>query len=75
MKIKKQKCFGMCGCDTNNLCTNCNSSYFIGYDNPQSISSGLFSSTAPDTDGTICSTNFQYIDVRFIIVFDFFKFI
>ena len=64
LNLKITKCFGMCGCSatTNGQCINCNSTYFLGYDNPQSISP--LSPIAPDTDGTNCSINNEYIDVR-----------
>ena len=53
----------MCGCNStkNGQCKNCNSSHFIGYDNPKSIS--LFPSIAPNTNGATCSNNTEYTDV------------
>ena len=55
----------MCGCNvtTNGRCKNCNSPYFIGYDNTGSIKSSSFSSSPPNSDGAICSIITAYIDV------------
>ena len=68
----------MCGCSatTNGQCINCNSSYFIGYDNPtgiqvyyyssSSISSSSLPTTAPSTNGASCSITTEYTDVSTI---------
>ncbi len=54
----------MCGCSstTNGKCKNCNSPYFHGYDNPQSIL--LLLQNAPNSDGLNCTINTQYVDVN-----------
>ena len=63
-----KKCFGVCGCCASGQCINCNSSYFIGYDNQLSISSWPILTTAPNSNGAICSTNTEYTDVSKINV-------
>ena len=59
----------MCGCSatTNGQCKNCNSSSFLGYDNPQNISP--LSSIAPGSDGTNCSLKTEYVDVNKKVLF------
>ena len=53
----------MCDCSstTNVQCKNCNSSHFLGYDNPQSISP--LSPISPNSDGLNCTINTEYVDV------------
>jgi len=56
----------VCGCGSNGQCKNCNSSQFIGFDDPKDLQ--LFpinlKSQAPGTNEANCSINTQYTDVR-----------
>ena len=55
----------MCGCSatTNGQCKNCNSSYFLGYDNLKGVSYKPLATNAPNTNGINCTSNTEYTDV------------
>jgi len=55
----------MCGCSatTNGRCINCNSSYFLGYENLKGVSNQPLATNAPNTNGINCTSNTEYTDV------------
>jgi hypothetical protein len=50
--IFNTKCFGLCGCDENDKCTNCNAPYFLGYVNPKEVQSLFPNSLISQAPGT-----------------------
>ena len=54
---------GFCGCGSDSLCSNCNSNYFIGFDN--SNSKPYKNQSAPNTNGNNCTgRSTQNVDVK-----------